>query len=184
MRASRLAAIVALLPVVAAAQEAQGPKPGPEHARLAKDEGVWDATVEMMFGPPGSPATTAKGTETNRMLGGLWLVSDFESEMGGQPFHGRGVLGFDPARKRYVGTWVDSMTTSLATLEGSYDAKTRTLAGVMETNEKGKKVRTRQTTEWRDDGSRVFSMYAPAGPKAKERLVMRITYVRREPPAR
>jgi uncharacterized protein DUF1579 len=174
----KLLALVALAPLLARAQ-GQGPKPGPEHALLAKDEGTWDATVEMMFGPPGSPATTTKGTETNRMLGGFWLVSEFESEMGGQPFRGHGVMGFDPARKRYVGTWVDSMTTSLATMEASYDPKTRTLAGFMDTTEKGKKVRMRETTERRDDGARVFSMYAPGGSKGKERLVMRITYVRR-----
>jgi len=56
-------------------------KPGPEHEILKKSVGTWDATVEEMA--PGAPAKTSKGTETAKLVGGLWLVSDFKSEMAG-----------------------------------------------------------------------------------------------------
>ena len=85
------------------------PKPGPEHAVLKDEAGSWDATVES-FAAPGQPPMLSKGIETGTMVGGFWLVSDFKSEMMGQPFLGHSTLGFDPAKKKYVSTWIDSMT--------------------------------------------------------------------------
>ena len=46
------------------------------------------------------------------MIGDLWLLAEGRSEM---PGGGTGTmlitLGFDPARGRYVGTWVGSLMT-------------------------------------------------------------------------
>ena len=86
------------------------PTPGPEHEMLKKDVGTWDATVEM-FMAPGAPPAVSKGTETVTMLGGFWQVGEFKSEMIGQPFEGQGITGYDPAKKKFVGTWVDTMST-------------------------------------------------------------------------
>jgi hypothetical protein len=47
------------------------------------------------------------------------------------------------------------------------------------TDPAGKPVRTRETTEWRADGTRVFTMYGKA-PDGKEFVEMRITYTRRK----
>ena len=53
----------------------------------------------------------SKGIEKNELLkGGLWLISRFEGEVVGTPFTGIGTFGYDPAEKKYVGTWVDTMT--------------------------------------------------------------------------
>lgn len=79
-------------------------QPTPEHQRLEKDAGVWDA-VATFFGPNGEE--NSKGVETNRMLGGFWLVSEFKGEFFGAPFEGRSQLGYDPIKKKYVGTWID-----------------------------------------------------------------------------
>src|SRR5207237_6024874 len=88
-------------------QEMPIPKPGPEHEILKKDVGVWDATVETTMEPGGKPNVT-KGVETNTLLGGgLWMVQDFKGEFMGVPFQGHGVAGYDPFKKKYVGTWVD-----------------------------------------------------------------------------
>src|SRR5687768_8662814 len=92
----------------AAEQGMSMPKPGPEHAALKQDVGTWDATVEMWM-EPGKPPTTSKGTEVNTMgPGGFWLLTAFKSEMMGAPFEGHGMTGYDPAKKVYVSTWVDS----------------------------------------------------------------------------
>jgi uncharacterized protein DUF1579 len=147
-------------------------KPGPEHEALKKMAGTWDATVEMLH--PG--ATPEKGTETNKLLGdGLWVVSDFKSMMGQQPFEGHGVWGYDPAKKKYVGTWVDSMTSALTTSEGTYDPATKTETSWMDTvGHDGKPTKMKATTEWKDDDTRVFTMYMGEAPS------MRITYKRRK----
>ncbi len=151
-------------------------KPGPEHELLKSDVGVWDATVEML-GPGGS---VSKGVETNSMLGGLWLVTDFKSEMMNQPFEGHGVEGYDPIKKKYVGTWVDSMSSSLSISESTYDATKKTMTGWIEGPDmSGKTAKMKAVTEQKDPDTRVFTMYMP-GPDGKEVPGMRITYKRRK----
>lgn len=170
--------------VVPAAAEAQGgpplPKPGPEHKLLADDEGTWDASVEV-FMAPGMPPAVSKGVETNTVgCGGLCLITDFKGEMGpGQPYHGHGVATWDPAKKKYIGSWTDSMSSGLAIGESTYDPATKTITGSMDgPDATGKIVRMRSIVEYKD-GARVFSMYGP-GADGKEALAMRITYTRRK----
>jgi hypothetical protein len=152
------------------------PTPGPEHEMLKKDVGTWDATVEMFMGPGGPPAVS-KGTDTVSMLGGFWQLSEFKSEMMGQPFEGRGATGYDPSKKKYVGTWVDTMAAGYYTMEGSYDASTKKMTTVMEgPDPSGAVTKTKATTEWKDADTRVFTMYAPDG----QTVGMRITYKRRK----
>jgi len=160
----------------AAAQMPAMPAPGPEHAQLAKDVGTWDASIEM-FMAPGAAPMVSKGTETVTMLGGFWQLSEFKSEMMGQPFEGRGATGFDPAKKKYVGTWVDTMTPGYYTVEGTYDAATKTMTAVMEgPDPSGAVAKTKQTTQWKDADTRVLTMFAPDGTTP----VMRMTYKRRK----
>lgn len=167
-----------LLAGLAFAQEM--PKPGPEHEFLKQDVGTWDATVEAWM-TPGQPAAVSKGVDTVSMIGGFWTVGDFKSEMMGQPFHGTGTTGFDPAKKKYVSTWVDSMAPGLNVGEYSYDAKTRTMTGLSEgPGMDGKPVKTRQVIEWKDADNKVFTMYTPVGPDGKDAVMMRITYKRRK----
>jgi len=154
------------------------PKPGPEHEVLKNDVGTWDATVEMIG--PGGPPATSKGVETNTMLGGLWLVTDFKSEMMNQPFQGHGIEGYDPLKKKYVGTWVDSMTSGLSLTESSYDAAKKTMTGWIEgPDPSGKITKMRAVTEWKDPDTRVFTIYG-TGPDGKEAPGLRITYKRRK----
>lgn len=161
---------------LAFAQGPPMPQPGPEHEMLKKDVGTWDATVEM-FMQPGAPAMVSKGVETVTMMGALWQVSEFKSEMMGQPFEGRGATGYDPAKKKFVGTWVDTMTPGYYTVEGTYDAATRTLTATMRgPDASGAVVETKETTQWTDADTRVFTMYAPDG----KTVGMRITYKRRK----
>jgi hypothetical protein len=154
------------------------PKPGPEHELLKKDVGTWDATVEMMM--PASPPS--KGTETSVLgPGGLWLLSDFKSEMMGVPFQGHGVTGWDPAKKKYVGVWVDSMSTSVSLTETTYDPATKTASGMLDgpPGPDGQPMKMKAVTEYKDDDTRVFTMYVK-GPDGKEVPTMRITYKRRK----
>jgi len=141
--------------VVAPSLRAQEPvKPGPEHAHLKKLEGVWDTTMKM--GPMES-----KGTATYKMdLGGLWLLSHFEGEITGQKFSGRGADSYDPAKKKYVGLWIDSMSTSIMTMEGTRDAATNTLTMIGEGPDMtGKTVKHKAVSKMPDDNTIQFAMY-------------------------
>lgn len=116
-------AVALLVGPAATAQET--PKPGPEHEVLKKMEGNWDFV--MKFG-----GMEAKGTTVYKMeLGGLWLSSSMETELFGSKFQGKGMDTYDPAKKKYVSVWFDSMGTHPVIMEGTYDKdkKALTLSG-------------------------------------------------------
>jgi Protein of unknown function (DUF1579) len=151
--------------------------PGQEQDLLKRDVGVWDLTIESTMEPGGKPNVT-KATETNTLLGGRWLISDLKGELMGIPYHGHGVMGYDPAKKKYAGTWVDSMSTEISQLEGTYDPKTKTMTSWMESpGPDGKPMKMRSTSEWKDDDTRIFTMHSPAG-KGDEFVMMKVIYKR------
>ena len=70
----------------AALRDAAPAKPelGPMSEMLRQREGTWDVTIEMQASPNGAKSVS-KGTQTNKLaVGGAWLLSDFEGEMGGR----------------------------------------------------------------------------------------------------
>ena len=166
-----------------AALQEQGPpmpKPGPEHALFKEDVGTWDATVEVIPAPGAEPIVS-KGVETNTLgCGGLCLITDFKSEFAGQPFHGHGLSVWDPAKKKYVGSWTDSMSTGLAFGESTWDAATKKMTGTMETTDpSGQTQKMRTIVEYASPTTRTMSSYM-AGPDGKEFVNLRITYTRRK----
>jgi hypothetical protein len=179
MRWALAAAASAMLVGAAAAQEMPMPKPGPEHKVLEMDAGTWDATVEMWMAP-GTPPTVSQGTETNTIgCGGLCLISDFKSVMAGAPFHGHGTTAWDPARKKYVGSWTDSMSAGITINEATYDPATKTATGWMEGPDMtGKVIKSKTLGQYKDANTRVFTMYT-TGPDGREVPSMKITYKRK-----
>ena len=177
-RAALALAAGAILSGAATAQDMPMPKPGPEHKVLEMDAGTWEATVEMFI--PGAPPTVSKGTETNTMgCGGLCLISDFKSVMAGAPFHGHGTSVWDPAKKKYVGSWTDSMSTGIMIGESTYDAASKTATGWMEGPDMtGKVVKSKSVVQYKDANSRVMTMFT-VGPDGKEVTSMKISYTRK-----
>ena len=178
-RAALALAAGVLLSTAAVAQDMPMPKPGPEHKVLEMDAGTWEATVEM-FVPGAAKPEVSKGTETNTIgCSGLCLISDFKSTMMGAPFHGHGTTAWDPAKKKYVGSWTDSMSTGLSTSETTYDAATKTSTGWMEgPDPTGKVVKSKGVVQYKDANNRVFTMYM-VGPDGKEVPSMKISYTRK-----
>ena len=133
------------------------PKPGPEHQLFKEDEGTWDAKVEV-FLVSGAPPMVSKGVEVNTLgCGGLCLITDFKGEiMPGQPFDGHGTATYDPQKKKYVGSWTDSMSRGLAISEATYDPATKQATGAMDgPDASGKMVRSR-TSEYKG-ATRIFT---------------------------
>lgn len=181
---TEIALLVAIAAAPAAAQTGSQapplPKPGPEHAILNMDVGTWDAVVEFVPAP-GAPPMVSKGVEVNTLgCNGLCLITDFKGEAMGSPFHGHGMATWDPAKKKYTGSWTDSMSTGIAVAEMTYDAAAKTGTGSMEGPDMtGKVMRTRTVTDYKKEGMRVMTSYAP-GPDGKEMQMMKITYTRRK----
>lgn len=167
-----------LWPTDAGSQEQEFPKPGPHHGHLKLEEGVWDATVSINTAP-GMPPMVSKGTETNTVgLGGLWLITDFKGEFGGQPFSGHGLLGYDLKKKKYVGVWVDSMQDFVALSEGDCDdeGKTRTMTA-KRPDQTGVMREWRDVVEIKGKDARMFTM-SMKGDDGKYQEVMKIEYKR------
>ena len=105
---------------------AQIPEAPPEMKLYKNDIGTWDAVVKFYYDPNAEPVES-KATEVNRMLGEMWALSEFKGEIMGAPFQGSSQMGYDPVKKKYVGTWVDSMSPFSIQMEGTYDEKTKSL---------------------------------------------------------
>ena len=153
-----LVAVCSLMAAAPFAAAQDFPKPGPEHEMLKKWVGTWDTTMKMA-------GMESKGTATYKMeLGGLWLVSNFEGEIAGAKFSGKGLDSYDATKKKFVGVWVDSMSTSPMTMEGTYDKAKKTLTMVGEgPGEDGKPTKHKTVSEMKDDDTVNFSMYMGDG---------------------
>ena len=70
--------------------------------------------------------STFKGVETNRMLAGKWLISDFKGEMFGSTFErGMAPAATMPKRTSTSPPRVHTMSVRIDTLEGTHDDKTK-----------------------------------------------------------
>jgi len=169
----------ALVLGLAAAALAQGPpvpQPGPAHEVLKRDVGVWDTTLDIVPGP-GMPPMTMTGVETNTLFAGRWLLTEFKSDMMGQPFEGHGIGGWDPQKKSYVSAWADTMATSVSRGEATFDAATDTMTGWMEVQDPmGGTTRVKTVAAWPAAGSRLVKMYMP---ETASEPYMTITYTKR-----
>jgi hypothetical protein len=156
---------------------AQVPTPGPEYDIFKKDLGDWDVKITNFA--MGEPAVT-KGTESSKMLGGFWMISDFDGNMMGFDFQGHGTLGYDAETKKYVGSWMDSLSPGAMHMKGDYDKANKTLT--MEGMAPGpdmQPAKHRLVTSYKEDGKRVMTMYIT--PKdGEEAKFMTMEYTKKE----
>lgn len=132
--------------------------PGPEYDVFKKDLGKWTCKITDMQGQ------VTEGAETDRMLGGYWLLTDFEGKLFGQDFKGHGVYGYDTSKKQYVGTWCDSLGPVQMQMIGKWDEATQTLTYTGEApGMDGKPTVNTMTTTYKD-GKRTMTMHSQ--PKA------------------
>ena len=150
------------------------PKPGPEHEHFKQLEGTWDATIH-------EKDSTTKGVAQWKVgLGGLWLLEHFKSEFGGMAFEGMGATSYDPAKKKYVGVWIDSMSTRPMNFEGHFDKGKKTLTTVgIAPGPDGKDMKLTMSSRMIDADNVVFTM-SMAGDGGKQMEMMKIAYKRRK----
>jgi hypothetical protein len=183
MRSGVFIVAVAALMLSAPALKAADPKPGggepsPEKT-MAMEEGIWDGEVTVTL--PGAEPVKSKCVETNQMLGGKWLISEFKGEFFGSRFEGNGQNGYDAKKGKYVASWVDSVSSKILLLEGSYDEKTKTLTLHADAEDPaGNPMKLRLETQFKDDGTRVFTEYVQADGQKDFAKFMEIKYTKRK----
>jgi len=156
-------------------------QPQGEHVWLTKLVGEWTYEAEAVM-EPGKPLEKCSGSESVRSVGGLWIVAEGTGEMpGGSPATMILTLGYDPQKKRFVGTWIGSMMTHLWVYDGALDAEGRILTlnseGPDMTGE-GKLVQFRDVIEVKGDDRRTLTSYM-LGADGTWLKVMTATYLRK-----
>lgn len=133
------------------------PKPQKEHEWLGQLTGEWDTEGEVIT-EPGKPPMKTKGSETSRAIGGFWIQSEHKGDFFGAPFTGILSLGYSPEKKKYIGTWIDSMTSYLWTYQGTVDATGKILTLEAEgPGHDGKPAKFRETLTVKDKDHKEFS---------------------------
>jgi len=137
-------------------------EPQEEHKWLHKLVGDWTYESECVMGPD-QPPSKFQGTERVRSLGDLWTLGEGQGEM---PDGGVATmlmtLGYDPQRKRFVGTWIGSMMSHLWVYDGELDANKKVLSlhaeGPSMAGE-GKMAKYKDVIEIKDDDHRTLSSH-------------------------
>jgi hypothetical protein len=137
-------------------------EPQKEHQWLQKLVGEWTCEGEATMGP-GKPPVQWKATESVRSLGGVWFLAEGQGEM---PEGGASTtlvtLGYDPQKKRYVGTFIGSMMTNLWVYDGALDAAERVLTLDTEGPDfsaEGKMAKYKDVIEFKSDDHRVLTSH-------------------------
>lgn len=154
-----LVAMPASIGVMAAQGQPEMPKPEKEHGWLKQIVGEWDAESEITMGP-GMDPMKLKGTESARMLGDFWYVADVKGDSPMGPMSAVLTIGYDPEKKKYVGTWVDSATSYMWTYEGTLEDAGKKLTLNTEGPNMmapGKTAQYRETIEIVDKDHKIFS---------------------------
>ncbi|QOJ00123.1 MAG: DUF1579 domain-containing protein [Phycisphaeraceae bacterium] len=102
-------------------------EPTPHHRWLHQLVGAWSFENECVMGPSGETMKST-GREVVRAVGDLWVVGELTGAMpDGSSMTGIMTVGYDPARSKYVGSWIGSPMTHMFVYEGTRDGNTLTL---------------------------------------------------------
>ncbi len=152
--------------------------PGANHKRLDAFVGEWSVESVTQMAPDAPKETTTGHSSMKWVLDGRFLLQEYSGTMMGMPFHGLGTWGYDNIKKEYVGTWMDSSSTSIMNNTGSYDEATKawTMKGTFQ-EPSGQVIQTREVIKFTDANKHTFDFYM-TGPDGKEFKSMTLTYTR------
>ncbi len=152
--------------------------PGEAHAAFDEHVGTWKTS--MKYWEPGNPETmTMEGTSTiETIMGGRYMVEEFQADFMGMPFEGRLIHGYDNLANEYWSIWFDNMSTwpSLSTGQMADDG-TLEMGGTMKDARTPGGRPSRSVIVPQDDGSMVFTMF-DVNADGSEWKVMEITYTK------
>jgi hypothetical protein len=135
--------------------------PEKEHLWLRRLCGTFDCETEFAMTPEG-PTQKSKGLDVTEPFGDFWVKTMISGKPPGmdREMNGLMTLGYDPAKKKFIGTWVDNMMAFMWRYEGSLDAT----GNVLTLDTEGPSFTTpgatapyRERIELRGDGEKVFS---------------------------
>ena len=151
------------------------------HKVLENFIGSWDYAMKWWMGPD-APAEESTGTaEITSIMGGRFIDQMVSGMSMGQPYDGRGTLGYNNLTKEYTSTWIDNMGTGIMTSTASYDAAAKTMTETgshsCPISPDGKKS-FRAVTTFIDENTFTYEMYT-SDENGNEFKTMEIAYNRK-----
>jgi hypothetical protein len=155
--------------------------PGAGHKKLDPWVGAWTSRMTMWMDPTKDPVKSEGSTELKWVLGGRYVQQTYEGQFMGGPFSGVGYTGYDNYKKKYVATWMDTASTSVLNMSGSFDkaGKVLTMTGRVDDFTTGKVTTMRTVTTMPSSDEMRWEMFSP-GPDGKEVKMMEIVYTRKK----
>ena len=158
------------------------------HKMLASTAGTWSYTVKMWMDPSGKP-TESTGTATRKaIMDGRYVSGEYtgkfkmpgaDGKMKDMDFHGMSMDGYDNVKKKFVSGWIDNMGTGIMTMEGTYDAATKSITYTGEAEMMpGMKEKFRQIMKMTDATHMSLEYYEDRG--QGEAKTMEITYTKKK----
>ena len=137
---------------------------GPQHAELKKMVGNWTTHVKDYGAGPDKPLESDGTTTYEMALGDRFLIEHSKGSMGGMPFEGLGILGYNNITGQYDSVWLDNMGTQIMVSHGTKGADGAvTFKGDMDNPMGGGKMPVRFIVKHADDNHSHFEMYASMG---------------------
>jgi hypothetical protein len=158
------------------------------HKLLSEANGNWNFAIKMWMNPdPNAKPQESKGSATRKdIMGGRYVMMDVtgkmqmpgeDGKMKDVQFKGMGIEGYDNAKKKFVSSWIDNMSTGIQSSEGSYDpaSKTFTFTSVIEMMP-GMRTPVREVLKITDKDHMMMEWYETHG--GQEKKTMEIAYTR------
>lgn len=153
-------------------------QPSDAHKLLAQMSGKFDATVKFWTSPNAQPQESKAMANNQTILGGRFVMEDYQGMMMGKPFKGAGIYGYDNMKKKFFSTWMDETSTGAMNSEGTLDAtgKILTFTGEMMDPMTQKMVKYRSV--YRFENEKKYTMEMFENKDGKEFKSLEIAYNR------
>jgi hypothetical protein len=143
------------------------PKPAPEMEKMKWMVGKWNV-METHEKSDWGPGGTGKGVSTVTLgPGGFSQIIDYTSMGPMGKFVGHGITAWDPNTKTWRGSWTDSMTPGMMTMECKEEGKDLVCSGESMMEGKKMSMRSRAVNPNPAGWSEVMEMSMDGGPYQK-----------------
>ena len=96
--------------------------PGEGQKKLAPMIGTFDVKIRTWVSPASQPVESTGTMISAWVLEGRYVQSMLSGQVGGEPFHGIGYIGYDNVEKVYQTAWMDTGSTGMTWYKGNLDA--------------------------------------------------------------
>lgn len=153
--------------------------PGEPHKLFTSLAGNWTTKTKEWMDLDKPPVESTGSVEMKMLLGGRFLQQEYNGQMHGQPYTGIGINAYDNILKRYVSTWMDTMSTGIFTMEGTASTDGRTITFNGKHAEPGGGTMAHRAV-WKiiNNDSQEFIMYGTHH-NSEEMKMMEILYTRK-----